>query len=111
MTQVTRSASDAELFGNAGRPTYLVHLLNFWQLSRSTYAQLGGTALYGTHPDSSLRTKVGGLEFRLTCRPPAQALYREWTLRAELCALETEYAGAGPTRLAGYANSTSKLRQ
>src|SRR3989441_10792071 len=80
MAQVTRSASDAELFGNAGRPTYLVHLLNFWQLSRSTYAQLGGTALYGTDPDSSLRTKVGGLEFRLTWRPPAEALYREWTL-------------------------------
>jgi len=111
MAQVTRSASDSELFGNAGRPTYLVHLLNFWQLSRSTYAQLGGTALYGTDPDSSLRTKVGGLEFRLTWRPPAEALYREWTLRAELFALKKEYAGAGPTRLGGYASSTYKLGQ
>src|SRR2546430_2671746 len=111
MAQVTRSASDAELFGNAGRPTYLVHLLNFWQLSRSTYAQLGGTALYGTDPDSTLRTTVGGLEFRLTWRPPAEALYREWTLRAELVALKKEYAGAGPTRLGGYASSTYKLGQ
>src|SRR5436309_11016878 len=108
MAQVTRSASDSELFGNAGRPTYLVHLLNFWQLSRSTYVQLGGTALYGTDPDSSLRTKVGGLEFRLTWRPPAEALYREWTLRAELFALKKEYAGAGPTRPGGYASSTYK---
>src|SRR6267143_387817 len=32
--QVTRSESDAELFGGGARPTYLVHLLNFWQLSR-----------------------------------------------------------------------------
>src|SRR5437667_1814847 len=71
--QATRSASDAELFGGAGRPTYLVHLLNFWQLSPSTYAQLGGTALYGTDPDSSLRTQVGGPEFRLTWQPPAEA--------------------------------------
>src|SRR5437870_8256656 len=69
--QVTRSESDAELFGSSGRPTYLVHLLNFWQLTRSTYAQVGGTALYGTNPDSSLRTKVGGIDFRLTWRPPA----------------------------------------
>ena len=38
--QLTRSASDGELFGGGGRPTYLVHLLNFWQLTRSTYAQL-----------------------------------------------------------------------
>src|SRR5437773_9705338 len=45
----------------------------FWQLTRSTYAQVGGTALYGTNPDSSLRTKVGGIDFRLTWRPPAEA--------------------------------------
>src|SRR5437016_10277959 len=72
--QLTRSESDGELFGSSGRPTYLVHLLNFWQLTRSTYAQVGGTALYGTNPDSSLRTKVGGIDFRLTWRPPAEAL-------------------------------------
>src|SRR6266704_2145090 len=93
--QLTRSESDNELFGGSGRPTYLVHLLNFWQLTRSTYAQVGGTALYGTNPESSLRTKVGGIDFRLTWRPPAEALYREWTLRGELYALRKEYAGAG----------------
>ena len=109
--QFTRSESDAELFGNSGRPTYLVHLLNFWQLTRSTYMQLGGTALYGTNPDSSLRTKVGGLDFRLTWRPPSQALYREWTLRGELYALRKEYAGAGTTRLGWYAGTTYKLGQ
>src|SRR6267378_4311664 len=55
--QVTRSASDAELFGNSGRPTYLAHLLNFWQLSRSTYMQIGGSMLYGTNPDSAMRAR------------------------------------------------------
>ena len=109
--QVTRSASDAELFGNSGRPTYLLHLLNFWQLNRSTYMQIGGTALYGTDPDSALRTKVGGLEFRLTWRPPARALYHEWTVRGELLALKKEVAGTGPTRLGGYVSSTYKLNQ
>jgi hypothetical protein len=109
--QVTRSESDSELFGNSGRPTYLLHLLNFWQLTRSTYVQLGGTALYGTNPDSSLRTKVGGLDFRLTWRPPSQALYREWTLRGELYALRKEYAGSGTTRLGWYAGTTYKLGQ
>ncbi len=82
--QVTRSASDAELFGGSARPTYLVHLLNFWQLSPSTYMQIGGTGLYGTNPSSSLRTKVGGLEFRLTWRPPQRALYRNFTIRGEV---------------------------
>ena len=109
--QLTRSASDAELFGGVGRPTYLAHLLNFWQLSRSTYVQVGGTALYGTDPDSALRTTVGGLEFRFTARPPQQALYREWTLRGELYALRREYAGNGLTRLGGYLSTTYKLGQ
>jgi len=109
--QVTRSASDSELFGNSGRPTYLVHLLNFWQLNHSTYVQIGGTALYGTDPDSSLRTKVGGVEFRLTWRPPLRAMYHEWTLRGELLALKKEVSGIGPTRLGGYVSSTYKLNQ
>lgn len=109
--QVTRSASDAELFGASRRPTYLVRLLNFWQLTRSAYVQIGGTALYGTNPDSSLRTTVGGVDFRLTWRPPAQALYREWTLRAELYTLRKERAGAGATRLGWYAGTTYKLGQ
>lgn len=109
--QVTRSASDSELFGNTGRPTYLLHLLNFWQLNHSTYMQIGGTALYGTDPDSALRTKVGGLEFRLTWRPPLRAMYHELTVRGELLALQKEVAGAGPTRLGGYVSSTYKLNQ
>src|SRR5436309_854617 len=109
--QVTRSASDAELFGGGARPSYLVRLLNFWQLTRSAYMQVGATGLYGTNPDSSLRTKVGDLDVRLRWRPPAQALYREWTLRGELYALRKEYAGAGTTHLGWYAGTTYKLGQ
>ena len=109
--QVTRSASDSELFGNSGRPTYLLHLLNFWQLNHSTYMQIGGTGLYGTDPDSALRTKVGGLEFRLTWRPPLRAMYHEWTLRGELLALQKQVSGTGPTRLGGFISSTYKLNQ
>jgi hypothetical protein len=111
VAQVTRSASDVELFGDGSRPTYLAHLLNFWQLGRSAYMQIGGTALYGTNPDSALRTRVGGVEFRVTWRPPARALYREWTLRGELLALQKHVAGAGPTRLGGYVSTTYKLNQ
>jgi len=109
--QVTRSASDSELFGNSGRPTYLVHLLNFWQLGHATYMQIGGTALYGTDPDSALRTKVGGVEFRLTWRPPLRAMYHELTVRGELLAIQKEVAGVGQTRLGDYLSFTYKLNQ
>lgn len=109
--QVTKSESDAELFGGSGRPSYLAHLLNFWQVSRSTYVQLGASGLYGTNPHTALRTAVGGLDFRLTWRPPAQGLYREWTIRGELLALRKQTAGVGPTRVGGYVGTTYKLGQ
>src|SRR2546426_6152398 len=109
--QVTRSASDSELFGNSGRPTYLVHLLNFWQLSHSTYMQIGGTALYGTDPDSALRTKVGGIEFRLTWRPPLRAMYHELTMRGELLAIQKEVAGTRAAPPGGCNSLTHKLNQ
>ncbi len=73
--------------------------------------QVGGTALYGTNPDSSLRTKVGGVDFRFTWRPPAEALYREWTLRGEAYALRKERGAVGTTRLGWYAGTTYKLNQ
>jgi hypothetical protein len=73
--------------------------------------QIGGTGLYGTDPDAALRTSVGGLEFRLTWRPPARTLYRDWTLRGELLALKKQYGGVGPTRLGGYVSTTYKLDQ
>jgi hypothetical protein len=109
--QVTKSESDDELFGGSGRPSYLAHLLNFWQLNRSIYVQLGASGLYGTNPGSALRTSVGGLDFRLTWRPPSEGLYREWTVRGEVLALRKQVAGAGPTRVGGYVGTTYKLGQ
>ncbi len=107
--QVTRSASDDELFGGGRRPSYLAHVLNFWQLSPATYIQVGATGLYGTNPDSSLRTRLGGLEFRFTWRPPARAMYRTWTVRGELLALNKAYGGTGTTRFGGFVSTTYKL--
>jgi hypothetical protein len=109
--QVTRSASDGELFAGGGRPSYLLHLRNFWQLGRATYMQLGGTGLLGGNPDSSLHTAIGGLEFRFTWRPPEQALYRDLTLRSELLVLRKRYGGASSTRLGGYVSSSYRLNQ
>ena len=110
--QVTRSESDSTLFGDGGRPTYLVHLLNFWQLTPSTYLQIGGTGLYGTNPSSALRTKVGGLEFRFTWRPPQRALYRNITLRGELYALRKDSATvSSQTHVGWYVDGTDKLNE
>ncbi|MGH7751967.1 MAG: hypothetical protein ACREN5_04050, partial [Gemmatimonadales bacterium] len=109
--QVTRGDNEV-LYTGGTRPAFLAHLNNFWQVSRSTYVQLGGTIALGSNPDDtlgSLRTRVGGIDARITWRPPAQAKYREWTLRGEVLALRQEYAGVGDTKRAGYVGTTYKL--
>ena len=108
--QVTLGDNDS-LFEAGDRPAYLVHLNNFWQLSRSTYAQLGLTGVSGTNPDASLKTRLGGVDLRFTWRPPARAKYREWTLRGELLALEKKRAGVGEVRYGWYVGTTYKLGQ
>ena len=108
--QVTAGSNDV-LFEGGNRPAYLLHVNNFWQLSRSTYMQIGATGVYGTNPDTALKTTMGGVDFRFTWRPPAQALYRDWTLRGEVFGLKKERAGAGDTRLGGYVGTTYRLGQ
>ncbi|MGH7671939.1 MAG: hypothetical protein ACREMC_03500 [Gemmatimonadales bacterium] len=108
--QVTAGTNEA-LFEGGARPAYLIHLNNFWQLSRSTFMQIGATGVYGTNPDTALKTTLGAIDFRLTWRPPARALYRDWTLRGELYRLKKERGGVGDVRLGGYVGTTYKLGQ
>jgi hypothetical protein len=99
-------ANNEVLFENGNRLSVLGHLNNFWQLSRSTYFQLGLTGLYGTNPDSSLKTGMAGVDVRLTWRPPEKALYRSFTIRAEGFAVRKRIAGTGDARLGGYISAT-----
>ncbi|MGH7700536.1 MAG: porin [Gemmatimonadales bacterium] len=108
--QVTRGTNEL-LFEDGDRPAYLVHLNNFWPLGRATYMQLGATGVYGTNPDSSLKTRLGTVDFRFTWRPPARARYREWNLRGELFAVEKERGGLGETRYGWYVGTNYKLGQ
>ncbi|MDP3909721.1 MAG: hypothetical protein Q8Q14_04975 [Gemmatimonadales bacterium] len=106
--QVTAGANDV-LFEGGNRPSYLVRLNNFWQLGRATYMQLGATGIYGTNPDTALKTTLGGVDFRFTWRPPARALYRDWTIRAEAYRLKKERGGSGAARYGGFVGTTYKL--
>ncbi|HEX9703931.1 MAG TPA: hypothetical protein VGA20_01635 [Gemmatimonadales bacterium] len=108
--QVTLGDNEG-LFEGGDRPAYLVHLNNFWQVTRATYMQIGATGVYGTNPDEGLKTRLGSLDVRFTWRPPARAKYREWNLRGELLAIEKERAGAGDVRYGWYVGTNYKLGQ
>jgi hypothetical protein len=80
--QGTTTGSDSML-GGSHQPVLLGRLQNFWQLSRSTYAQVGFTGLGGNNDDADLRSRLLGLDFRVTYRPPEAATRRDITFRAE----------------------------
>jgi hypothetical protein len=76
-------ADNEALFAGGRRLAGLGHLNVFWQLGPATFVQLGGTVVGGSNPDTSLTSLLAGGHFRLSWRPPARALYRSFTLRAE----------------------------
>lgn len=102
-------ADNETLFDQGNRIAFLGHLNNFWQLSRSTFVQVGGTAVYGENPDADLKTRLVGVDVRLSWRPPARALYRSFTVRGEGYALRREIGGTPETRYGGYASALYQL--
>jgi hypothetical protein len=102
-------ANNEVLFGGGRRIAWLGHLNNFWQLSRTTFAQVGGTAIYGTNPDSNLATRVLGLDARISWRPPERALYRSFTVRGEGYQLRRTVAGQPVVRYGGYLGAEYQL--
>ena len=81
-TEVTASESEA-LYGETRKPAVLARINGFWDLSRSTYFELGLSGITG--PDmageDNWATRVGGADFTLSWRPPERSRYREATLR------------------------------
>jgi hypothetical protein len=80
--QGTTAESDP-LLASGHQPLVLGRLQNFWQLTRSTYVQLGVSGFGGNNGDAGLRSRVAGLDFRFTYRPPDAATRRDITFRAE----------------------------
>jgi len=95
--QGTAAESDPLLAGS-GRLLFLGRLLNFWQLNRTTYAQLGVTGLGGNNGDAGLRSRLVGADFRLTYRPPDAATRRDITFRAEGYRLHASELGTTTNR-------------
>jgi hypothetical protein len=99
--QATTAASDSLLAGGH-QPVLLGRLQNFWQLTRTTYAQVGLTALGGNNDDVGLRSRVIGLDFRATYRPPEAGTRRDITFRAEGYRFHATELGATTNRYGAF---------
>ena len=95
--QGTTAGSDPLLAGS-NRLLFLGRLQNFWQLSRATYAQVGVTGLGGNNDAADLRSRVVGLDFRFTYRPPEAGTRRDITFRAEGYRLHANELGTTTNR-------------
>jgi hypothetical protein len=84
---------------------------NFWQLSRSSYGQVGFTATGGNHADEDLRSRLLGLDLRFTYRPPQAATRREITVRAEGYRLHSTQAGATTNRYGAFLDLQARTSQ
>ena len=96
------TAESDPLFAGGREPMLLGRMQNFWQLSRATYAQLGVTGLGGNNSDADLRSRVVGLDFRLTYRPPEAGARRDITFRAEGYRLHAEELGNTTNRYGAF---------
>ncbi|HEY7027759.1 MAG TPA: hypothetical protein VH438_09155 [Gemmatimonadales bacterium] len=108
--QATSVESDP-LFGTDRHTTLLGRLQNFWQLSRSTYGQIGFTALGGDNSDSALTSRVLGLDARLTWRPPNAGTRQDLTLRAEGYQFHSKEAGLAQTRYGAFVDAAFRVSQ
>jgi hypothetical protein len=103
------TARSEPLYADGRQPTLLFRLQNFWQLSRSTYAQLGFTGTGGNNDAADLRSRLAGLDFRLTWRPPAAGTRRDVTLRAEGYRLHATELGSTTNRYGTFVDLNAKL--
>ena len=106
--QGTLSESDP-LYAGGRQPTLLGRLQNFWQLTRSSYAQVGFTATGGNNSDADLRSRLLGVDVRFTYRPPEAGTRREVTFRAEGDRLHADELGVSTNRYGTFLDLTARL--
>jgi hypothetical protein len=108
--QATTAESDPLLAGS-GQLLFLGRLQNFWQLNRSTYAQIGLTGLGGNNDGADLRSRVVGADFRVTYRPPNEGTRRDITFRGEGYRLHATELGATTNRYGAFLDLQARTSQ
>ncbi|MFQ5690278.1 MAG: hypothetical protein ACE5HQ_08400 [Gemmatimonadota bacterium] len=109
--EVTRASSDALFDGGGGRLSYLGRVQNFFDLSPSTFLQVGATGVYGENNDESLKSKLGSVDVYFRWAPPGRSLYREFTLKSEYYWADKDFGDTGESGNGGYTQASYRLSQ
>ena len=106
------AAIESEALNDLGhQPAVLARLQNFWQLSRSTYMQIGFTGIAAQNSDSNLTSNLLGADFRLTVRPPSAGTRKELTFRTEGYRIQRISDAPTTTRYGMYSDLFWRLSQ
>ena len=102
------TAGSQPLYGDGHPFTPLLRLQNFWQLSRSTYTQVGFSGTGGNAEDGDLRSRLLGVDFRLTYRPPEAGTRKDITFRAEGYRLHATDVGVSTNRYGAFVDLNAR---
>jgi len=120
--QITNGQNDHLFSGDVfSLPSGLLHLKNYWDLSRDTYLELGLTGMIGQNNqrgydeegnlilEDSRLTSLGGLDLTVFWEPLNQASYHSFTWRTELYYANKELINDRIKTFGGYSYMEYKL--
>jgi hypothetical protein len=99
--EVTQQNNDV-LFGEGNQMSFLGRLQSFWDLSPSTYLQLGASGVYGKDSGDDLENRLVQLDASLRWSPTNRSIYQGFHLRGEWYWVEKNVAGIKSNGSGGY---------
>ena len=99
--EIATGTNDA-LFEGGNELSYLGRLESFWDLSPSTFLQLGATGVYGENDGAGLVSRLLEFDAYFRWRPSGAAMYRDFRAKAEWYLVEKEEHGRPDTDGGGY---------
>ena len=109
MLEATKAEN--KLFAGGSDLAYLGRFQSFWDLSPSTYVQVGVNGLTGHQDDLDLDAQLLGVDFALRWAPPSRARYREFTLKGEWYWADRDVADASFSGNGGYGQASYRWDQ
>lgn len=106
--EVARGSSEA-LFGGSDELTYTGRYRSFFDLSPSSYLQIGGSAVHGGNDATDLTSTVLGFDASFRWQPPGRSLYRDLQLKAEWFLAERETGAEQLDGHGGYLQASYRL--